>query len=334
MRLEDREFALRLTNRDYHKPMVERFGERYLRYRKDWDRSGMGELLPSFPLHIDFEIIDACNLKCKMCPRSIEQGSGLKLPLQDFQRVIDEGAKMGLKAIELGGGEEPLLRKELPDMISYAASKGIMDIRLGTNGTLLNPQLSQRLLRSGLTFFSVSVDAATATTYRKIRGWDLSKLENNITTFLNILAKTGQALPVTRVSFVAMPENIEEIDDFITKWSSIVDIIDIQDYIEMADPSIVNVKGVLEGFSCYQPWQRLTITAQGDVAPCCTFHGRKLLIGNVHERTIAELWNSEEMKKLRAQLLTKNPPLECKYCYASTKRLYKLPNYDNNRVRE
>lgn len=294
----------------------------------------MGELLPPFPIHIDFEIIDACNLKCKMCPRSIKQGSGVKLPLQDFKRAIDEGAKMGLKAIGFGGGDEPLLRKELPDMISYAASKGIMDIRLTTNGTLLNPQLSQRLLRSGLTFFSVSVDATTAKTYRKIRGWDLSKLQNNISTFLNIHAKSGQALPQIRVSFVAMPENIEEIDDFITKWSPFVDFIDLQDYIEMEGPSMVNEQCVLDEFSCYQPWQRIAITAQGDVAPCCTFRGRKLLLGNIHERTLAEIWNSEKMNKLWQQLLTKNPPIECKYCYASTKRLYKLPNYDNDRVRE
>lgn len=319
--VERRDFVTRLSRKDYHKPMIEKFGDKYLQYRREWDNSAKGEYLPAFPLQIDFEIIDYCNLKCIMCPRSINRGSGTKLPLADFKRVINEGSEKGLKAISFGGGDEPLLGKELLEMITYASSEGIMDIRLSTNGTLLNPELSAKLVTSGLTYITFSLDASSPETYRKIRGRDLNKVENNIKTFLNILDNSGRTLPVTRVSFVAMPENLGEIDNFVAKWSPLVDFIDIQDYIQLEPPGTVNGDGILEEFSCYQPWQRLAITAQGDIAPCCTFQGRKLLIGNIHEKSVEAAWNSERMAKLREQISTKNPPLECRYCYASTKGL-------------
>ncbi|MBN1162054.1 MAG: radical SAM protein [Dehalococcoidales bacterium] len=318
--VERRDFVTRISCKDYHQPMIEKFGDKYLQYRKEWESSATGDYLPAFPLQIDFEIIDYCNLKCIMCPRSIDRGSGTKLPMADYKAVIDEGATRGLKAISFGYGDEPLLRSEVIEMIEYAGSKGVMDIRLSTNATLLNADLSKKLIKSGLTYITFSIDAVRPETYKKIRGGNLNKVENNIKGFLSILAKSGQVLPVTRTSIVVMPENKAELDGFINRWQPLVDFIDAQDYIKLEKPGADNINQALDGFSCYQPWQRLAITAQGDVTPCCTFQGRELKIGNIKNDTIFECWNSRKMKKLREQLSTRRPPPVCRSCYASTSK--------------
>lgn len=320
--VEERQGNLRFAKSDYHKPMIERFGERYLQYRREWDKSAKGEYLPPFPIQLDLEIIDYCNLQCIMCPRSINRGSGTKLPLADFKRIIDEGAEKGLKAILFGSIDEPLLNKDLFSMIGYASAKGIMDIRLNSNATLLRRELSQKLATSGLTYISFSIDAASIQTYRKIRGGDLNKIENNINTFLDILDRSRQSLPQVRVSLVAMSENQEEVDQFIRKWSPHVDFVEIQEYLQLQAPKMVNNEYELDEFSCYQPWQRLTITAHGNFAPCCTFNGLKLLMGNIYEKSVVDCWNSKQMDKLREYFLNKTPPQECISCYASRSKLY------------
>lgn len=324
--VERRDFVTRISCKDYHQPMIEKFGDKYLRYRKEWESSATGDYLPTFPLQIDFEVIDYCNLKCIMCPRSIDRGSGTRLPMEEYKTIIDEGATRGLKAISFGYGDEPLLRSELFEMIKYASSKGVMDIRLSTNSTLLNAELSKKLIKSGLTYITFSIDAVRPDTYKKIRGGNLNKVESNIKGFISILAKSGQNLPVTRTSIVVMPENQEEVESFINKWKPLVDFIDVQDYIKLDKSSTDNSNQALDDFSCYQPWQRLSITAQGDIFPCCTFQGRELKIGNVKNNTIFECWNSEKIKGLREQISTKHPPQICRSCYLSTQKYSEKPN--------
>ncbi len=325
-----RSTAVRLSVKDYHRPMVEKFGDRYLQYRSEWDRSEKGEYLPDFPIQLDLELADYCNLQCSMCPRSIDRGSNARLSFSDFKRLIDEGAENGLRAIGLSGGGEPLLNKNLLEMISYASSKGIIDIRLITNGTLLTPELSQKLVTSGLTWISISIDAMKPETYKKIRGGDLRKLENSITALLDAREKSKQLLPVVRVSYISMQVNRDETDDFVAKWSPLVDFIDIQDYLDnigIKTSSIkVDLDDALDKWWCFMPWQRMGITAQGIATPCCTFQGRELPMGDIHQHTITEIWNSELMTKLREQLSIKNPPMTCRYCYASMHKVHEAPN--------
>ena len=57
-------------------------------------------------------------------------------------------------------------------------------------------------------------------------------------------------------------------------------------------------------FHCQQPWQRVVVTNQGEVCPCCAFFRTELSLGNLKDNSIHHYWNSPEMKKLR--LIHKN----------------------------
>ncbi|MDR2351781.1 MAG: hypothetical protein LBF22_01235, partial [Deltaproteobacteria bacterium] len=50
--------------------------ESYWEYRRDWDRRGVVQDWGAYPLHLDFDPTNRCNLRCVMCPRTIfiEQG--------------------------------------------------------------------------------------------------------------------------------------------------------------------------------------------------------------------------------------------------------------------
>ena len=50
---------------------------------------------------------------------------------------------------------------------------------------------------------------------------------------------------------------------------------------------------------CTSPWERLTIQGDGTVIPCCSQLARPLAVGNIHESTLYDIWNSDKMKSLR-----------------------------------
>jgi mycofactocin biosynthetic radical S-adenosylmethionine protein MftC len=89
----------------------------------------------------------------------------------DFEKCcafIDELDRMEEFQINFGGGE-PFLRKDFPDILDYAHSKGITTC-VSTNGTMLDETLVTRLGWMNLLRIQVSLDGATAATNDAIRG--------------------------------------------------------------------------------------------------------------------------------------------------------------------
>ena len=93
---------------------------------------------------------------------------------------------------------EPLLYKNISDILKRAEEAEIMDTFLFTNGNLLNQKNSEILLNSSLTRLFVSIDAATRETYDKVRipvgksrlNLDrLEMLEKNILNFIKLREK-------------------------------------------------------------------------------------------------------------------------------------------------
>jgi radical SAM protein with 4Fe4S-binding SPASM domain len=77
--------------------------------------------------------------------------------------------------------------------------------------------------------------------------------------------------------------------------------------------------------SCRLPWETLSITWDGSVVPCCYDYDRKVVLGNIGQQTLAEIWNGERMRALREEFRSNavNNPLcrQCPKLYRTAKRL-------------
>jgi GTP 3',8-cyclase len=119
-------------------------------------------------------VTDRCNLRCRYCmPREVFGPDHAFLPrselltFEEITRVVRTAVSVGVTKIRLTGGE-PLLRKELPDLVAQlAAIEGIADLALTTNGLLL-PQHAVALADAGLHRVTVSLDAIDETTFRAV----------------------------------------------------------------------------------------------------------------------------------------------------------------------
>ncbi len=82
----------------------------------------------------------------------------------------------------------------------------------------------------------------------------------------------------------------------------------------------VMVKGAYPWQGCYRPWALMYITANGTALPCCiapfaTPEYGQIMLGNVFERPLAEVWNDQPYQELRAAVLGEQPaPWPCQHC--------------------
>lgn len=303
----------RYSEKDIEKILSEKLGEKYSRYREKWNSIDYDNI-PSFPVHIDFELIDKCNQRCVMCPRNQKEhpninyklNKGSVLDFAKFKEIIDEGVKKGLQSVNLGAFAEPLINKNVFEMVSYAHENGIIDSRLITNGLLVD-QYTEDIFESGLVNLFFSIDAFSEERYRAIRGKGFEKVVNNITSIIEEKKKRESMLPIVRVSFLDMNINRKEKEEFIEFWKDKADYIDIQIFdnfnVDISKP-FDRIKK--KKWSCKSPTARVAVLANGNILPCCNFFGLHIPIGDVYKQSIEEAWKSKEMQKVRIGIMEDN----------------------------
>ena len=118
-----------------------------------------------------------------------------------------------IASVDFTGGGEPLLQPQLAQWIQEAHAAGC-ETGILTNGLLLDAAKSRALLSAGIDWICVSMDAATADLYQKIRrGSDFDRVCHNIQTLDRL--RIGKH-PKLMINFVLMTVNIEEIDAMVT----------------------------------------------------------------------------------------------------------------------
>ena len=120
--------------------------------------------------YLRLSVTDRCDLRCSYCmPLGFKDYEEPRhwLSFDEIERLLTVFARLGLKRIRLTGGE-PLLRKNLPDLVRrLAALPGIDDLSLSTNGTQL-AKYAAPLRRAGVARLNVSLDSLERERVRSI----------------------------------------------------------------------------------------------------------------------------------------------------------------------
>ena len=129
--------------------------------------------------YLRISVTDRCNLRCVYCmpPGGVSwQVHENILRFEEIVQIVRLAADNGVREIRLTGGE-PLVRKNLPELVAMiAAVPGIEDISLTTNGILLLEQV-EGLASAGLKRINVSLDTLQPEKYARItRGGNLERV--------------------------------------------------------------------------------------------------------------------------------------------------------------
>lgn len=265
---------------------------------------GKGE----FPRRIHVENTNHCNARCIMCPRDKLTRSLGFIAWDLYTKIIDEAAtKWQVQEVHLHGFGEPFLDKTLFDKIRYAKDKGIRCTYLVTTAFILREHKIQDILDAGLDKLKVSFYGATRETYERIHvDLNFEESRNNVASFLRLRDEGGYESPGLMIQWLPMPENKGENEVFRSMWKPLLDEGKGDVLVEYALHNWIDgrVYNPVDGsrpdrVSCGLPFEDMQILYNGDVVPCCYDFDAQLILGNVRNNSLEEMWNSPPFKKLR-----------------------------------
>ena len=173
-----------------------------------------GSLSPVSPQVVFIEVTNRCNLLCETCPRTYFDREPLKtLSYAEFVQIAEQFPEM--QRALLHGIGEPLLNKDLPEIIEYLKRRAV-EVIINSNGTLLTLAWQEALVASGLDEYRCSIDGAKPETYARIRGADaLPKLIKGLGELVKTKARLQRDTPHISIWCVGSKENLAELPDLV-----------------------------------------------------------------------------------------------------------------------
>ena len=166
------------------------------------------------PVCLYLEVTNRCNLLCETCPRTFEAlEPPADMSLELFRRIVDQVP--AIARVVLHGVGEPMMVRALPEMIRILKARGTY-VLFNTNATLLTPRRRDELIDSGLDELRVSLDAATAESFLRVRGRDMfARIVAHVSGFVRHQRARGAANPRVSLWLTGLRETIAELPAFV-----------------------------------------------------------------------------------------------------------------------
>jgi radical SAM protein with 4Fe4S-binding SPASM domain len=284
------------------------------------------------PLAVHLEVVSACNLTCTHCFAGELPRRERRLTLDELDRLFAEMASLGSFRLGLTGGE-PLLRKDLFEVIDLAVGHGLAPC-VTTNGLLITEEIAREFGRRELVWLNVSLEGASAQTNDRVRG------EGTFARVLDRLAVLREHARFT-MAFTVMRTNVEEIEacarlahevgadtavfrplypvgvaqqhlelmpsfaEYNSALNSLArldgDVLDMRQIDPFGPYSRAETQSVVhQNYGCGAGNLVCSVSVSGDVNPC-SFLGPGFVAANVCDSSLARIWqHSAGFRAMRA----------------------------------
>lgn len=276
---------------------------RYIYHRYRYDIYPARRLLDAYPPYIQIEPSSVCNYRCPFCyqrektfsaPNSGFMGS---MSLKFFKSIVDQIAGH-IEFGSLASRGEPLICPDIDAMVTYCAGK-FLNLKMNTNGALLNERHAHALLSGGIQTLVFSIDASNPDDYRRWRvNGDYDKVRRNIEAFQRLRERQYSTTRlITRVSGVLMDPARQSLKAMVDAWGDLVDQIAFVKYNPWENVYEAEGSGISE--PCSDLWRRLFVWYDGTVNPCDTDYHSTLAVGRLPETGISGVWTSARYQQCR-----------------------------------
>ena len=269
----------------------------------------------AFPLLVDIELTNHCNLKCFFCGQVAMARKKGFITKEVFKKAVDECAlhKTPIRLIRWG---EPFLHAKAIEFSSYAKSRGL-SVHITTNGLLLKKRQSLALLEMQLDSIKFSFQGATKERYQEIRNTSsYDVLKRNILELVSL--RKDKEKPYIHISSTMTNETKAQIDGFLKYWGEIVDSVSIgrTNLSLFHSDRILDARqrGLFEKLKeketlkkeyrpCGEVYRQLSVDWDGKVSACCSDFDNELTVGHLRDSTLEKIWKqSAPLKSIRVLL--------------------------------
>jgi MoaA/NifB/PqqE/SkfB family radical SAM enzyme len=258
------------------------------------------------PTFVTVAVTYKCQCRCDHCySDSPARPDEEELTTAELKSVLRQVRALGSQAVHFSGGE-PLLRKDLFELVAYARRLGLLS-RVNTNGLLINRETAGRLRAAGLTECGVSLDSADPAFHERFRG--TPRLYEHVISAAETLREFGipcrimtvalkQAVPEGLRRTIALGRNLGARYIYILLpiavggWDGAFDHVltfrEREKIRVLQDLTFAHLELPTEGTNCCV-FRRsiLYVSANGNVTPCAFV---PYVLGNVRRQPLDQIW--------------------------------------------
>lgn len=286
------------------------------------------------PIYLDVELTNYCNIRCNMCPVGTgamkrKQGFMSEMVFDKILYNIREFQIQGVRFIRWG---EPVLHPRFIEWGGMLKREDVL-VHFNTNGLLLKEDMIKEIIDLKIDSIKFSFQGIDDLTYSEMRReGNYAKL---IETIKNMYKMRGDnEKPFISVSTSTTYETEEEITRFKEEISQYCDEVNVgKTLLQHVDIKCMGVskerQEIYERFmrekswdmnrhaACPEIWDKLSINWDGSVSACCADYDDMMIVGNILENNLQELFYNQKEMKFREILKDNNYdilPL-CRNCY-------------------
>jgi len=293
------------------------------RTNTDEERTELSSVIPlEAPYVIMIDPSSACNLKCLFCPTGdkikiaeTKRFQGYMKP-EVYNKIINDISlfKAPIKTLRLYKEGDPLVNPFFPEFVKIAKkNKNILKVDTTTNGVLLNNELSNKIIASGIDQINISINGLDDEKYQK-----LTNTKVNFKSLLKNIEYLYKIRGNTLIYVKAIEENLNDNEKkiFFELFGNISDRI----FLERLQPNwpgfsfnYVNVNYTIGHYGqslqerevCPFIFYMMVINADGRVSSCVQDWRHELIVGDSKIESLLDIWSGEPLNKMRIQHLRK-----------------------------
>jgi len=303
------------------------------------------------PIVYNIETTNACNMRCKMCPRTTMMTRPIEtMSLDLFQKVIDQlkpftweqwdlwrdwvHERYRLPAfdmsenhfflyiiprvIQLHGYGDPLLDKDMATRIRMLTERGFYSY-FSCNPANIDIDKTAEMFDEGLDYIKYSIESTDDAEHKEIRG-KASNFTESYEKILKLLEIKNECEFQTTIVITMLDLNRENQQQ---EWRKLKDMFEGKDvYIYLKSEDTQWYRKDYHGTNsihwsepCKHPWMSMTIKSDGKVAMCMEDYNNEIVLGDANIESLYDIWNGFSYDEFRKAHLRNFKGIRCTdYC--------------------
>lgn len=287
------------------------------------------------PIVYNIETTNACNMRCKMCPRTTMMTRSIEtIDKKTFARIVDQLEPFTVaewnewklfaervyginenemsenhyflyvipKIIQLHGYGDPLLDNNMAEYVLMLTKRNMLSY-FSCNPANINLKKTVKMFENGLDYIKYSVESVDDVTHKEIRGSasSFTKSYKKILQLLEIKAKEGFKTTIVITMLNLNRASQAEEYDLLRKA---FDGLDVYIYLKSEDTQwyrkdFHGTESIHWSEFCKHPWMSMTIKSNGEAAMCMEDFNNEIILGDAGKESLSDIWNGEKYRQFR-----------------------------------
>jgi radical SAM protein with 4Fe4S-binding SPASM domain len=316
-------------------------------FEKDYILNEFERCRSDEPVIFNIETTNACNMRCKMCPRTTMMTRKIEtLDMDTFERIVSQvkphsqqqwaawqsfaEGKYGVdregmgenhfflhilpKVLILHGFGDPLLDRKMPERIKKLSEEGF-ETYFSCNPVNIDVEKNVEMFRNGLGYVKYSIDSVDDFVQKEIRG-RASDFTQGYEKILRLLEEKDKRNYQTKIVITMIALEQAKGQEEFEKLKAAFEGTDVYIYLKSLDQQwYLDEQEQMNSIHwlefCQFPWSSMTIKSNGEVAMCGQDYNNEIIFGDAKEESLYDIWNGQKYAEFREHHVRVEPKLRC-----------------------